>query len=81
MRHCLVLVVHEIRGVHHVTMSWSSEVLVLTNVNLVHLLLVSLECVHLRLVLIISNRCRGVRSWFVVFNTLVLILHLLLDPS
>jgi len=56
--------------------------LVLSNMNLIHLLLVSLKGVHLGLVLIISYRWRGVRSWFVVFNTLVvLILHLLLDPS
>lgn len=81
LRHCLVLVVQKIWSVHHVSMGWPSEVLVVSNVNLIHLLLMSLQGIHLGLILIISNRWRGVGSWFVVLNTLVLILHLLLDST
>lgn len=61
--------------------SWSSKVLVLSDMNLVHLLLMSLKGVHLVWMLVISDSWRSIGSCFVKFNTLVWILQLLLDST
>ena len=81
LRKGLLLVRNHLWRVHQIRVSITAKMLVAWHLDMVHLLLVSLKSIQFVLVVIISNRWRGVRSWFVVFNTLVLILYLLLDPS
>lgn len=76
--HRLVLV-HHVWSFHHVPMRLATEVLVVSNVNMVHLLLMSLKGTHLWLELVINDRWRSMRDLLFIINTPVLILHLLLE--